>query len=78
MQAKLRLSTGDVPYGELSQPGTPFDLRGYTWGQYRDKTMLFAIAEYRYMFMKKNETLSKSGVTAWVGAGTLGETVGFI
>jgi outer membrane protein assembly factor BamA len=74
-QLKFRASTGDVPYGELSQPGTPFDLRGYTWGQYRDKDMLFAIAEYRYMFMKKNGNLSKSGVVGWVGAGTLGETV---
>jgi len=74
-QLKFRAGTGDVPWGELSQPGTPFDLRGYTWGQYRDKDMLFAIAEYRYMFMKKNGNLSKSGVVGWVGAGTLGETV---
>ena len=34
-QAKTRLSYGDVPYAELSQLGTPFDLRGYTWGRYR-------------------------------------------
>ena len=72
-QLKWRASTGDVPYGELSQPGTPFDLRGYTWGQYRAQDMIFAIVEYRYMFMKKDQTLSKSGVVGWVGGGTLGE-----
>jgi len=30
-QLRGRFSNGDVPYGEMSQPGTPFDLRGYTW-----------------------------------------------
>lgn len=74
-QLKFRASTGDVPYGELSQPGTPFDLRGYPWGQYRDFDMLFGIVEYRYMLMKKTGDLSKSGFVGWVGLGTIGETV---
>jgi hypothetical protein len=75
-QLRGRFSNGDVPYGEMSQPGTPFDLRGYTWGRYRDESMLYAIGEYRHMFKKKDKTLSPHGVVGWIGVGTLGETVG--
>ena len=72
-QLKGRFGQGDVPYGEMSQPGTPFDLRGYTWGRYREQSMIFTIGEYRHMFMKKNGTLSPHGVVGWLGVGTLGE-----
>ena len=72
LQGKLRMGEGEVPYGELSQVGTPFDLRGYTWGQYRDRDMFFAITEYRYMFAKKSGDLSKHGVVGWLGAGSIG------
>lgn len=75
-QLRGRFSTGDVPYGEMSQPGTPFDLRGYTWGRYRDESMVYGIGEYRHMFKKKDGSLSPHGVVAWLGVGTLGETVG--
>lgn len=70
-QIKGRFSIGDVPYGEMSQLGTPFDLRGYTWGRYRDKQMIFFLAEYRYKFRKRNKELSKHGLVAWVGTGTI-------
>lgn len=75
LQAKGRFGTGDVPYGEMSQLGTPFDLRGYTWGRYRNNTMVFGIAEYRHVFYKQSGELSKHGAIAWVGAGTIGEDV---
>jgi outer membrane protein assembly factor BamA len=74
-QLRGRFSAGDVPYGEMSQPGTPFDLRGYTWGRYRDESMVYGIGEYRHMFRKKDGSLSPHGFVAWVGVGTLGETV---
>ena len=74
-QARGRFTTGDVPYGEMSQLGTPFDLRGYRWGQYRHESMLFFIGEYRHMFSKSDGSLSKSGFVGWVGTGTLDETV---
>lgn len=74
-QLRGRFGSGDVPYGEMSQPGTPFDLRGYTWGRYRDESMIYAIGEYRLMFKKKDGSLSAHGVVAWAGVGTLGETV---
>ena len=66
----------DVPYGEMSQPGSPFDLRGYTWGRYRDESMFYSIAEYRHMFLKKNGEVGSHGIAVWLGAGTLGDTVG--
>jgi len=74
-QARGRFTSGDVPYGEMSQLGTPFDLRGYRWGQYRHESMLYTIGEYRHQFQKKDGSLSKSGFVAWVGTGTLDETI---
>ena len=56
-QLRGRFGMNDMPYGEMSQPGTPFDLRGYTWGRYRHNSMLFALAEYRLMFLKKNKKI---------------------
>lgn len=76
MQVRGRFTTGDVPYGEMSQLGTPFDLRGYRWGQYRDESMLYIIEEYRHMFAKKDGSPGKAGFVVWLGAGTLAETVG--
>jgi len=75
LQLKGRFTTGEVPYGEMSQIGTPFDLRGYTWGRYRDETMVFLIPEYRHTFLKQNGDLSKHGAVAWVGVGSLGDAV---
>lgn len=75
LYSKARFTNGDVPYGEMSQLGSPFDLRGYTWGQYRHENMFFIIPEYRHTFRKKDHSLSKHGAVAWVGTGTLGEKV---
>ena len=74
-QLKGRFSNGEVPYGEMSQHGTPFDLRGYTWGRYRDESMIFGIGEYRLMFQKRDGSLSPHGMVAWLGTGTLGDSV---
>jgi len=71
LQFKTRIGVGDMPYGEMSQLGTPFDLRGYTWGRYRDKSMIFFIGEYRHMFEKSSGSLSKHGVVAWMGTGSI-------
>ena len=69
-QAKARLTMGDVPYGEMSQLGTPFDLRGYIWGQYRNNHMFFTIMEYRHTFLKEGE-LSRHGLVTWFGTGSV-------
>ncbi len=75
LHSKARLTRGNVPYGEMSQLGSPFDLRGYTWGRYRHENMFFIIPEYRHTFRKRDQSLSKHGTVAWVGTGTLGEKV---
>lgn len=72
---RTRFTTGEVPYGEMSQLGTPSDLRGYSWGRLRHESMLYALAEYRHMFMKKSGVRSKSGAVVWVGGGSAMEDV---
>ena len=78
-QVKTRFSGGDVPWTDMSMIGTPFDLRGYRWGRYRDKTMLFGIAEYRYMFMRKKprkdgNMMSRWGLVGWLATGSVGDS----
>lgn len=70
-QMKGRFTVGEVPYGEMSQLGTPMDLRGYTWGRYRDKSMFYFLAEYRHKFYKANGEASRSGMVGWIGSGTI-------
>ena len=68
---------GDVPLNKYALSGTPFDLRGYYMGQYRDKTSHVVIAEYRQMintdqgnFIKK--MLHHLGFAVWGGCGFMG------
>jgi hypothetical protein len=70
-QIKTRIGVGDVPYGEMSQLGTPFDLRGYMWGRYRDNNMFFFLMEYRHAFIRDDGTRSPHGVVGWLGSGTV-------
>lgn len=72
LQVKTRIGQGSIPYAEMSQIGTPFDLRGYLWGQYRHESILIFLGEYRHMFKKKDGTRSKHGMVGWVGTGSLG------
>ena len=77
--AKSQIGMGDVPYSELPSFGSPFDLRGYYWGKYRDKSMAYGIIEYRHMFMSQEAYArgafwSKFGGVAWIGTGTIGKT----
>ena len=74
-EVKYRSAFGDVPWSELSQVGTPFDLRAYRWGQYRDRTGFMALLEYRFMLPFAEDSLwSHLGVAAWGGVGALGST----
>ncbi|MEG1586816.1 MAG: BamA/TamA family outer membrane protein [Bacteroidales bacterium] len=68
---------GNVPFTRYPLIGSPFDLRGYYMGQYRDKSTLTGLAEYRHMFNFGNETkakrfFSRFGFAAWGGVGLLG------
>jgi outer membrane protein assembly factor BamA len=71
-QVKSRITAHGVPWPELSLLGTGYDLRGYLEGRFRDRSTLIALAEYRYMFLRSNGRLSRHGVVAWAGGGTLG------
>jgi hypothetical protein len=80
-QIKTRLSYGDVPWTDLSMIGTPFDLRGYTWGQYRDYSALFVLTEYRYMLPRKRpngrgDMYGPFGFVVWGGTGSVSEDYG--
>lgn len=70
-QIRSRIGIGGIPYGEMSQLGSPFDLRGYTWGRFRDKSMLYSIFEYRHTFVQPDGNLSKHGFVAWIASGTI-------
>lgn len=76
---KSQVGFGDIPFTELPMYGSPFDLRGYYWGKYRDKSMAYGIVEYRHMFgsneaYQKGRFFSKFGFVVWCGTGTLGDT----
>ena len=71
-----RFSVGDVPLSELSMLGSPFNLRGYYMGQYRDRHTTTFLTEYRHMFNFGDETWikrtgSKMGFVVWGGFGTV-------
>ena len=70
-QLVSRMTFGEVPYAEMSQMGSPFGLRGYHWGHYRDKSMTYVMAEYRFTFLKRDNRLSRHGFVTWVGAGSI-------
>jgi hypothetical protein len=80
-QIKSRIGLQDVPWPEMSFLGTPFDLRGYRWGQYRDKATLFGIAEYRHMFMRRTprkdgNMMSRFGFVTWLATGSVAPNLG--
>lgn len=77
-QVKSRIGIDDVPWPEMSQLGTPFDLRGYRWGRYRDRSMLFGILEYRHMLMRKKprkdgNMMSRFGFVTWIASGSIAD-----
>ncbi len=70
-QFRTRIGKGDVPWAELSQPGTPFDLRGYRWGRYRDESMLYMLLEYRRMQRHEDGRVGPHGLVGWIGGGSI-------
>ncbi len=70
-------SFGDVPLTRIPFIGSPFDLRGYYLGQYRDHSAHLAILEYRNMFNSRREDLlgkliNRLGFATWGGVGLMG------
>ena len=74
---------GDVPLTQYALTGTPFDLRGYYMGQYRDKSSHVVMAQYRQMLNTDCSSLVKLmlnhiGFVAWTVCGFMGPTPGKI
>lgn len=74
---------GHVPLTKYVLSGTPFDLRGYYMGQFRDKSSHVIIGEYRHMINTDKSTwikrmLNHVGYVAWGGCGFMGPTMGKI
>lgn len=72
-----------IPLTKYALSGTPFDLRGYYMGQYRDKSSHVTLVEYRQMFNTDRSTWLKRitshlGYVAWGGVGFMGPTPGKI
>jgi len=69
------LEFGDTPWSELPLVGSPYDLRGYYWGRFRDQQANNAVIEYRYMLPTKNpgRAYSRSGFVVWGGLGFVGD-----
>lgn len=70
-------SFGDVPLTRMPFIGSPFDLRGYFLGQYRDKSAHLAVLEYRSMFNSEldnvwGKLVNKFGFATWGGVGLMG------
>ena len=73
----------NIPINKYVLSGTPFDLRGYYMGQFRDKSSHLALLEYRQMFNtdKSNlwkKILNRLGYVVWGGAGFMGPNPGKI
>lgn len=73
----------NIPLNKYVLSGTPFDLRGYYMGQYRDKSSHIALVEYRQMFNTDRSNWLKRiihhlGFVAWGGAGFMGPNPGKI
>lgn len=59
------MSTGNVPWSMMATFGGSVSMRGYFEGQYRDKDEVDACVELRQKVWRR------SGMVAWVGAGTV-------
>lgn len=75
-EIKSQWVTSDSPWTEKSMIGSPWDLRGYFWGRFRDNFMTFALVEYRHMFGRKKPNKagnykSRSGFALWTGHGAI-------
>lgn len=76
-ELRSQTTTPDSPWTEKSMIGSPWDLRGYFWGRFRDNFMNFALVEYRHMFSRKKPNKagsynSRSGFVIWTGHGAVG------
>jgi hypothetical protein len=71
-QLNGRLGFADIPWCELQKLGSSNELRGFFYGQYRDKSSAVLQLEYRHTFAENNHNrLSRHGFVFWIGSGTV-------
>lgn len=67
----------DIPFARYATVGDIYTTRGYYGYQYRDKSVLKAHIEYRYMFnfntLVGRLLLNRFGVAGWTGIAAMGE-----
>ncbi len=73
----------NIPLNKYILTGSPWDLRGYYMGQYRDKSSHVILAEYRQMINTDGSNRFKRlashlGFAAWGGSGFMGPNPGKI
>lgn len=77
-QLRYRTAWGGVPWSDLPSVGTPFDLRAYRLGRFRDVTAAVALVEYRWMMPFEPtpwwKLWTRLGFAVWAGVGALGST----
>lgn len=69
----------DIPFARYATIGDIYATRGYYGYQYRDKSVLKAHVEYRYMFNFKGIVarmlINRFGVAGWTGMAVMGENI---
>ena len=75
-QVAGRQARGDVPWVSMSTVGGSRDLRGYSYGRFRDDASAFAQVEYRHMTDWKLWKIGRQGFAVWGGVGFIGEDFG--
>ncbi|HAA12645.1 MAG TPA: hypothetical protein DCE41_13510 [Cytophagales bacterium] len=73
-QAQAVFNNGDVPFNQLALMGGESLMRGYYLGRYRDRQMLAAQVEYRWLPFDLPFT-DRIGAAVFIGAGTVAPTV---
>ena len=73
---RSRYEFGETPFTAMPSFGSPFDLRGYRYGQFRDRYANYVIGEYRHKLYLASGKPSRYGFVAWGGLGAIGRAFG--
>jgi outer membrane protein assembly factor BamA len=72
---RTRYEFGPAPFTYMASFGSPFDLRGYRYGQFRDQFFNCGIAEYRQKLYAGADKPTRFGFVIWGGVGAIGDGV---
>jgi len=72
---RSRYEFGETPFTAMASFGSPFDLRGYRYGQFRDRFFNYGIVEYRDRLYTSDNKPSRYGFVFWGGLGAIGQNI---